>query len=405
MDPVFTQTEHSLIEKESSIEGTVNLKVYLTYFKLIGPIVCCVAFTLLGLNEAFSVFGNLWMTKWTSDKNAVQSDRRDYYVTIFGLLGVGRVFALFFGWIVLNYGVLNSARKLHNNLLATIIRLPMSFFDTTPLGRILNRFSKDIDVVDICLPQALRLGLLFFFNVCGLIVAISLSNPHFVYVLFGFAVIYCVVQKFYIHTSRQLKRIESVTLSPLYSHFSESLAGLVTIRAFDKQQEFISQNSNKIDWNQKCTYSGIVANRWLSCRLETMASLLVLCTSMFAVFGRRGDVDPAIYGLSISYALNATVVFNYFVRMMADIETHIVAVERIQEYSKIQREPESDSVDLDPLWPSEGKVQFENLKLRYRPGLDSILKGLSFVINPKEKIGIVGRTGAGKSSLTLALFR
>lgn len=356
---------------------------------------------LFGLNEAFSVCGNLWLSKWSSD----QSDRRNYYVIVFGLLGAGRVLSMFIGCVVLNRGVLNSARKLHDKLLATVTRLPMSFFDTTPLGRIMNRFSKDIDVVDINLPQALRLGLLFFFNVCGVIVAISLSNPYFAYLFLVLAVIYYIIQKFYINTSRQLKRVESVTISPLYSHFSESLSGLVTIRAFDRQMEFENQNSAKIDWSQKCTYAGVVANRWLSCRLETMSSLLVLCTSMFAVYGRGGTIDPAIYGLSISYALNATVVLNYFVRMMADVETHFVAVERIEEYSRSPREPEGKTVDVDPNWPTDGRVQFENLKLRYRPGLDSILKGISFVINPREKIGIVGRTGAGKSSLTLALFR
>lgn len=373
------------------------------------------AFSMFFLNETFSVAGNLWMTKWASDENSTAL--RNYYLFYYALLGFGRVLSMFIGALLFSWAALNGARKMHTELLHTTIRLPMSFFDTTPLGRIMNRFSTDVDIVDMYLPMAIRLGALFFCNVCGVMVVVSLSDPRFVYAILGFAVFYYFIQKIYITTSRQLKRLESITLSPIYCHFSESLSGMTTIRAFGKQKEFTDQNSTRIDCNQKCSYAEVVANRWLFCRLEMIGSVIVLLAAIFAVQGRdKDDSNPAIAGLSITYAMNAMVALSYFVRMFADIETNIVAVERIQEFSTLATEKQqvvgelSEKqqqvvVDLKENWPSHGEIQFENLKLRYRPGLDSILKGISFTIHPREKIGIVGRTGAGKSSLTLALFR
>lgn len=374
------------------------------YINYIGPFLGIAFLVLVLLNEAFAVGGNFWLTKWSSDDNS--GSLRNYYLYIYALFGVGRVVTVFFGILIFSYASLTGAQRMHNNLLNTTIRMPMTFFDTTPLGRIMNRFSMDVDIVDMYLPVAVRLGVLFFSNVCGVIAVVSMTDERFVYALIGFGVFYYVIQKIYITTSRQVKRVESVTLSPIYSHFSESLAGITTIRAFGKQDEFTEQNSTKVDCNQKCSYAEMVGNRWLFCRLEIIGSLIVLLSATFAVVG-RDEMDPAIVGLSITYALNATVALSYFVRMFADIETNIVAVERIGEYCRLQTEKQQPEGirDLSEQWPTEGRVEFQNLKMRYRPGLDSILKGVSFTIQPGEKIGIVGRTGAGKSSLTLALFR
>lgn len=391
------------MEKEAIELGTVNIGIYKKYFQKIGTFFGIISLIALFLAEVFSVVANLWVTHWSVAADARAN--RTYYLTAFALFGLGRVLAMFSGVWMFNWSSLNGAKKLHNQLLNTTIKLPMSFFDTTPLGRIMNRFSKDIEIVDMYLPTSIRLGAVFFFNVLGVVYIIAMASSVFIYALLGFAVFYYGTQKIYISTSRQLKRVESTTLSPIYSHFSESLSGIATIRAFGKQEEFTNQNFQKIDWNQKVTYAGVVANRWLSCRLDLMGSVVVLLTSLYAVLQRDNNVDPVIMGLSITYALNATVVLSYFVRMVTDIETNIVAVERIEEYSNLPKESECHSMDLDEHWPSRGLVEFENLKLRYRPGLDSILKGISFTIQPREKIGIVGRTGAGKSSLALALFR
>lgn len=160
-----------------------------------------------------------------------------------------------------------------------------------------------------------------------------------------------------------------------------------------------------MDKNQVCKYPSLIANRWLAVRLEMVGNLIILFASLFAVLG--GQSNPGLVGLSVSYALQVTQTLNWLVRMSSDIETNIVAVERIKEYGETKQEApwEIESAKVPRQWPEEGKVTFENFKVRYREGLDLVLRGVSFNVTGGEKVGIVGRTGAGKSSLTLALFR
>ncbi|KAG8302940.1 Canalicular multispecific organic anion transporter 2 [Homalodisca vitripennis] len=212
-------------------------------------------------------------------------------------------------------------------------------------------------------------------------------------------------KKIYVTTSRQIKRIESVTRSPIYSHFSETLSGSSSIRAYKVEKRFINALQKKVDTNQACLIPSLVSNRWLGIRLETIANILIFFAAFFAVLG-RDSLDPGIVGLSISYALQITFVMNAAVRMASEIETSIVSVERIKEYAQL---PQEAAWIIEPRpspeWPGQGVVKFQDYKVRYREGLDLILKGISFTVSGSEKIGIVGRTGAGKSSLTLCLFR
>lgn len=161
-----------------------------------------------------------------------------------------------------------------------------------------------------------------------------------------------------------------------------------------------------MDKNQVCKYPSIIANRWLAIRLEMVGNLIILFAALFAVLG--GQSNPGLVGLSVSYALQVTQTLNWLVRMSSDIETNIVAVERIKEYAETRQEAAWELEPAPPLpkdWPAKGEVVFENFQIRYREGLDLVLKGISVRIEGGEKVGIVGRTGAGKSSLTLALFR
>ena len=214
------------------------------------------------------------------------------------------------------------------------------------------------------------------------------------------------MQKFYVATARQVKRLESITRSPIYSHFGETLSGAATIRAYKMLPVFIAENEKRIDVNQVCYYPTFVSSRWLSVRLETIANLIIFFTSLLAVIS-RGTLDPGVAGLALSYALNVTSALNMLVRMMSEVETNMVSVERISEYQQVAQEApfEIPAQDPPPEWPQYGAVTFENYQTRYREGLDLVLKGIDCEIRSGEKIGIVGRTGAGKSSLTLALFR
>lgn len=301
-------------------------------------------------------------------------------------------------------GALRAARNLHNGLLSNTVRLPMSFFDTTPLGRIMNRFSKDTDVVDALLPAVMRNWIWMGFSVIAIFIVISISTPIFMAVAAPIVVIYYFVQKFYVATSRQLKRLESVTRSPIYSHFSETISGQSTIRAYAVDKRFTTESETKVDYNQAISYLSICANRWLGVRLEIVGSFVVLAAAMFAVTARY-TIDEAVVGLSITYALQISSLMAFFVRMTTEVETNIVAVERVEEYSDRPQEAAWKTVEMSPTWPQKGVVEFKNFQVRYREGLELVLRGISFAAESQEKIGIVGRTGAGKSSLTLALFR
>lgn len=242
-------------------------------------------------------------------------------------------------------GALRSARNLHNGLLINTMRLPMAFFDTTPLGRVLNRFSKDTDVIDAFLPQVMRNWIWMFFSVVAIFIVISISTPIFMAVGAPVIVVYYFVQKFYVSTSRQLKRLESVTRSPIYSHFSESIGGQSTIRAYSEERRFTVESETKVDHNQAISYMSICANRWLGVRLEIVGSVVVLSAALFAVLA-RDTIEGAVVGLSITYALQISSLMSFFVRMTTEVETNIVAVERVEEYSDRTQEAAWKTVDM-----------------------------------------------------------
>ena len=214
------------------------------------------------------------------------------------------------------------------------------------------------------------------------------------------------MQKFYVPTSRQLKRLESITRSPIFSHFSETLAGVSTIRAYAATDRFVGESDNRVDQNIMCCYPSMISNRWLAIRLEFCGNCIIMFSALFAVFA-RDTIDAGLAGLSVSYALGVTQTLNWLIRMTSDLETNIVSVERIMEYSNNKTEAEwVDKANPPPQeWPDKGAVEFSDYAARYRPGLELIIKNITTVINPQEKIGIVGRTGAGKSTITLSLFR
>ena len=263
-----------------------------------------------------------------------------------------------------------------------------------------------MDVCDVVIPNNLRGLLGGVLNVLGTIIVIVFAMPIFLIVVIPIAIAYYFLQKFYVATARQVKRMESITRSPIYTHFSETITGGPTIRAYSRTPAFIKENERRIDKNQMCYYPSICANRWLSIRLECIGNLIVMFASLVAVLS-RGTIDPGVVGLSLSYALNVTGALNQLVRLTTEVETNMVSVERIREYQGAPQEAPFDLPENDPPkeWPEHGVIEFENYETRFRPGLDLVLKGISCKILSGEKIGIVGRTGAGKSTMTLALFR
>lgn len=240
-------------------------------------------------------------------------------------------------------------------------------------------------------------------------VVIGISTPWFLVLVIPLGFIYYSYQNYYIRTSRELKRLDSVSKSPIFAHFQETLGGTSTIRAYRQQNRFALENEWRTDGNLRAYFPSISANRWLAVRLEFLGSVIILAAALFSIVSvtNRTGLSAGMVGLAMSYALQITQSLNWIVRQTVEVETNIVSVERVLEYARLPSEAPDVIFKHRPniSWPSQGGVKFSNYSTRYREGLDMVLRDVDLDIKPREKIGVVGRTGAGKSSLTLALFR
>uniref|UniRef100_A0A8C0IDI0 MRP3 protein n=1 Tax=Bubo bubo TaxID=30461 RepID=A0A8C0IDI0_BUBBB len=385
----------------------VKLTVFWQYMKAVSPIISLVICFLYCCQNAAAIGANVWLSDWTNEPviNGTQHNTA-MRIGVYAALGLLQGLIVLICSFTLAMGGINAARTLHAALLENKFHTPQSFYDTTPTGRIINRFSKDIYVIDEVIPPTILMFLGTFFTSLSTMIVIIASTPLFAVVIVPLAILYFFVQRFYVATSRQLKRLESVSRSPIYSHFSETVSGASVIRAYRRVKSFVDISDVKMDENQKSYYPGIVSNRWLGVRVEFVGNCIVLFAALFAVIGKN-SLNAGLVGLSVSYALQVTLSLNWMVRMTSELETNIVAVERIKEYSETETEApwviEGKSPPAD--WPSRGELEFVNYSVRYRKGLDLVLKDLNLQVHGGEKIGIVGRTGAGKSSMTLCLFR
>ncbi|XP_046664345.1 multidrug resistance-associated protein 1-like [Homalodisca vitripennis] len=406
----ITSCTDQLIQAEKIETGSVKWKVYMHYLKSSGRLLFLFSVGLQTLSQALCVAINAWLSIWTSDETAVVDgvqvlEKRNFYLEIYALLGFSNMFSTVSRAFSMAYCSILASRHLHLSMLSNILRSPMSFFDTTPIGRLINRFGKDIDFVDNAIPVLVTYTIFGWLSVLGALVIITWSTPSFAYVIAPVGLLYYLVQKVYVTTYRQLQRLESVSRSSVFAHFSETVSGASSIRAYKVEDQFMKTLEDRVDANLVFSYPIMVANRWLGVRLEAVGNTLIFFAALFAVL-KRDTLDSGIIGLSVSYALQLTTVLNFAVRTTSDLEAGIVSVERIKEYTEIPQEAAWEvHPKPHPGWPSQGTVQFKDYQVRYREGLELVLRGISFAVNGGEKIGIVGRTGAGKSSLTLSLFR
>ncbi|KAM8825503.1 multidrug resistance-associated protein 1-like isoform 1-T1 [Synchiropus picturatus] len=396
-----------LTEADKASTGRVKLSVFWSYMKAIGVPLSVVSLLLFFLHNLLSLFANYWLSRWTDDPvvNGTQPYRM-VRLGVYGALGLLQGLAVFSYSLSVSIGGIMASRYLHQSMLHDVLRSPMSFFERTPSGNLVNRFAKEIDTIDSLIPSIIKMFMGSMFNVLGSCVVILIATPLVSIVIPFLGILYFFVQRFYVASSRQLKRLESVSRSPIYTHFNETLLGTSVIRAFREQDRFICESDRRVDHNQKAYYPSIVANRWLAIRLEFVGNCIVSFAALFAVIA-RSTLSPGIMGLSISYALQLTASLTWLVRMSSDMETNIVAVERVKEYSDTEKESKwkKDPPSVPQNWPLEGHIEIQNFSLRYRNHLDCALHNINMIIEGGEKVGIVGRTGAGKSSLTLGLFR
>ncbi|VEU22972.1 DEKNAAC104181 [Brettanomyces naardenensis] len=395
---------------EKHEHGKVKWDVYLAYFNACGIKHVILMLVFIVLSMTFSVSANVWLKHW-SELNSRAGYNPDPWsnLGIYFALCMSSTFFLLcqtlVQWLLCS---ISGSKILHQGMLDSVLRAPMEFFETTPIGRILNRFSNDIYKIDETLFRVFNSFFSTTVKVFFTILVIVFSTWEFVFFIIPLAFIYRYYQKYYLASSRELRRLDSVSRSPIFAHFEETLTGVATIRAYNQIKRFIFLNQYKMDTNMSAYHPSVSANRWLAVRLEFLGSMIILSASgLLIITLRSGHVTPGLVGLSVSYALQVTQSLNWIVRMTVDIESNIVSVERVLEYSHLTPEAPEIIKDCRPAtnWPFNGAISFDQYSARYRPELDLVLKDISISIGKKEKIGIVGRTGAGKSSLTLAIFR
>ncbi|KAI4140681.1 MAG: hypothetical protein L6R39_005689 [Caloplaca ligustica] len=329
-----------------------------------------------------------------------------YYLGIYAVLALLYVLISMFREALIFWGSLVASWKLHQRLLESVTRAKFAFFDSTPLGQMMNRFSKDVEAIDQeVAPIAVGVvGCLT--SVITIIILISVITPGFLVAGTFITAIYFGIGLFYIRASVGLKRLESVQKSPLYQHFGETLSGITTIRAYGHERRFIRDNLNRVDKHNRPYIYLWAANRWLALRVDVAGALVSFFAGVFIIL-RIKTIDAGAAGLSMTYAVMFSENILWLVRLYSVNEQNMNSVERVKEYMDVEQEAEAIKPDARPPsnWPSHGAIEFINYSTRYRPDLDPVLKNLSFRIQASERVGIVGRTGAGKSSLAMALFR
>ncbi|KAJ2680603.1 hypothetical protein GGI25_000576 [Coemansia spiralis] len=329
-----------------------------------------------------------------------------YWLGIYVLIGFVNVFGQAIQNMFIFKAALDASRTLHARLLRSVVRATPRFFDSTPLGRIINRFSRDMQTIDEGTIENLMWWAADIIAVLGVYAIISSVTPVFIFVAIFITVSYTGIAYYYINTSRELKRLESNSMSPLLSLFGELILGVSTIRAFGVKQHYIKEALNRISAHNRPYYMVWSCNRWLAVRIDIAGAAVSFSCAMFILLSLDW-MDAGLAGFTLSYALTFTERMLWVIRNYSTNELNMNAVERVKQYLQIDQEASLRSEPENkppPSWPKTGDVQIENLVIEYTPGVP-VLHNISISASHGEKIGVVGRTGAGKSTMSLALLR
>lgn len=329
-----------------------------------------------------------------------------FYLGIYGLYTIAYLVMCFIREAIVFIGSLHASKHLFETLLMRVMRAKPRFFDATPIGRIMNRFSKDMEITDQEIAPVFVSLAHSVLNIAVIVVIVSLIMPMFLLGALFIGLLFYLIVTFFLAPSRELKRMDAVTRSPIYQHFGETLTGVTTIRAYGYEDRFLKENEERIDNNNRPFWSVWACNRWMSFRVDVAGSLVSFIAGIFVVLS-TGKIDSGLAGLSLTYAVMFTDSLLWFVWLYAMNEMNMNSVERIDEYLYIDQEPPEIVESYRPPagWPAKGAITVENLSLRYAPGLPKVIKDVTFEVKPTQKIGIVGRTGAGKSTIASAFFR
>ncbi|RDA90239.1 hypothetical protein CP533_6863 [Ophiocordyceps camponoti-saundersi (nom. inval.)] len=329
-----------------------------------------------------------------------------YYLTGLAALGTAGALAALVRDVWIFYGSLTASRKLHDRLMSAVTRARFKFFDVTPLGQLMNRFSKDLEAVDQEIAPTAIGVMSCALSLVVTVVLIAVITPGFLVAAFFISILFYLVATLYLRASRDLKRLESVQRSPLFQQFGETLSGVTTIRAYGDERRFIRDNLAKVNTQSRPFIYLWACNRWLAFRADALGNLVSFSAGVFIILN-LGKIDAGAAGISLSYAMNFTENILWLVRLYGMNEQNMNAMERVKEYLELEQEAPPVVEDRRPpaSWPNEGNVEFVDYTTRYRTDLEPVLRGISLRIRGRQKVGIVGRTGAGKSSLALAIFR
>ncbi|RDB26371.1 Oligomycin resistance ATP-dependent permease YOR1 [Hypsizygus marmoreus] len=394
----------TLMQEEERNIGSVTWEVYSKYLRFAGGIIWApIIIILLTLTQGAQVGNSLFLGFWTA--GSIPGFRQGDYMAVYAALGAAQAVFSFILSATFAIASLIASLNLFKAALLSVLRSPTSFFDTTPMGRIMSRMSKDQDTLDNELALTLWQFLFTFSSVLGTVALVFYTFPYLGIIFAPMAVLYYLISVYYRRSSVETKRLDSLMRSTLYGSYSESLTGLSTIRAYRAQESSIKSADEGLDMENRAYYMTISIQRWLAVRLDLFGNILVFGIAIFAA-GFRNTVNPSKIGVVLSYTLSITQVFSEMVTQFAQNEQNMNAVERVLHYSELPPEGSATTPNDPPAsWPSKGHISFEKVELAYREGLPLVLKGITFEVQPGEKVGIVGRTGAGKSSLLQALFR
>ncbi|KAH9796189.1 ABC transporter C family member 2 [Citrus sinensis] len=400
-----------LVKQEERETGIVSGSVLTRYKNALGgPWVIMILFACYLSTEVLRISSSTWLSFWT-DQSTSKNYNPGFYIAIYTILAFGQVTVTLLNsyWLIISS--LRAAKRLHDSMLNSILRAPMLFFHTNPIGRVINRFSRDLGDIDRNVASFVNMFMNQLWQLLSTFVLIGIVSTISLWAIMPLLILFYAAYLYYQSTAREVKRLDSITRSPVYAQFGEALNGLSTIRAFKAYDRMAKINGKSMDNNIRFTLANTSSNRWLTIRLETLGGIMIWLIATFAVM-QNGRAENQVafastMGLLLSYTLNITNLLSGVLRQASRAENSLNAVERVGTYIDLPSEAPGmvESNRPPPAWPSSGSIKFEDVVLRYRPELPPVLHGLSFTVSPSEKVGIVGRTGAGKSSMLNALFR
>ena len=393
----------ALMQQEERAVKSVSWNVYIAYVRASGSILFApLVFFLLVLSQGANITTSLWLSWWTSNKFGFKTGQ---YIGAYAALGFIQAMLNFVFSVSLTTLGTSASRTMLHNAMTRVLRAPMSFFDTTPLGRITNRFAKDVDVMDNNLTDAMRMYFFTLAMITSVFILIIVYFHYFAIALGPLLLMFLFSASYYRSSAREIKRHESVLRSEVFARFSEAVSGTASIRAYGLQNHFVNGIYKAVDQMNSAYYLTFSNQRWLSVRLDAIGNLLVFTTGILVVTSRF-DVSPSIGGLVLSYILSIVQMIQFTVRQLAEVENAMVSTERLYYYgTELDEEPPLHMKDIPDSWPQKGEIVFDEVQMRYRAGLPLVLQGLNMTIAGGERIGVVGRTGAGKSSIMSTLFR